>query len=119
MKDKQITKINEIIKEERELLKSNGKFYNSIQVKFDKDFMYLNADGNVYQIKFKGYSDKLFKASIKERLSYNISPDGYGINWEKLNEDLSVKSIIRDRVKIEHKDSPFKKRIISSKSVKA
>src|SRR3989304_7361956 len=119
MKDIQLEKINNIIKEDQSLLKPSEKFFDFIQLKFDKEFMFINADGNIYKIKLKGYSDKLYNANIKDRLNYNVSNEGYGINWEKLDEDLSVRGLIKDGLKIEQKDSPFKKRLITSKSVKA
>jgi hypothetical protein len=40
-------------------------------------------------------SEKLAKATDKERLDYKISPSGYGIHWIQLDEDLSINGLLR------------------------
>lgn len=100
MKAKSKSKIYEIIKEERAIVKESGRFYNTVKIDFKSDCMFITVDGNRYKINLRGYSDKLYKASGEDRMKYKISPDGYGISWEKLDEDLSVKSLIRDGIKL-------------------
>ena len=37
---------------------------------------------------------KLLNASNEERLNFTISPGGYGVHWEDLDEDLSANGML-------------------------
>lgn len=66
---------------------------NSIQ--FDKNFMILKVDGNLYKIKLSDVSPKLTKASSEMRNDYKISASGYGIHWPQIDEDLSIDGLMK------------------------
>ncbi|WP_300434974.1 DUF2442 domain-containing protein [Christiangramia sp.] len=54
----------------------------------EKVFFYLK-DGREIGAPLKWFP-KLLKASEKERLDFSISPTGYGVHWNRLDEDLSA-----------------------------
>ena len=71
------------------------KVYNITDLRFESDFLILVVDGQTIKLKLTDISDKLAKASEKERKEYKISPSGYGIHWKLLDEDLSINGMLR------------------------
>lgn len=65
-------------------------------IKFDKDSITLNIDGNEFTIPLEKLSERLKSATEIERSMYRISPSGYGIHWPLIDEDLSIDGILRD-----------------------
>jgi hypothetical protein len=65
-------------------------------IRFHQDLIILNIDGNEITIPLEELSSKLKSATDIERLMYKISPSGYGIHWPLIDEDLSIKGILRD-----------------------
>jgi hypothetical protein len=72
-----------------------NKFYNISDIQFDNDYLIVRFDHSVVQVKISDVSQKLLNASDSERLDYKISPSGYGINWVRLDEDLSINGLIK------------------------
>ena len=64
-------------------------------IKFDKDFIYLNIDGNEIKVALDSLSLKLKSADDYQRMFYKISPSGYGIHWPLIDEDLSIEGILK------------------------
>ena len=64
-------------------------------ITFEKDFMYLEIDGNKIKIDLEKVSNKLKVADEFQRNFYKISPSGYGIHWPLIDEDLSVDTLIK------------------------
>lgn len=50
-------------------------------------------DGREIGVPLKWYP-RLANASKEELLNYSISPGGYGVHWEELDEDLSAYGIL-------------------------
>jgi hypothetical protein len=65
------------------------------EVTFNGDKMYLVTNEREYVFDLNIVSKKLLKATDIERLLYKISPAGYGIHWPLIDEDLSIKALIR------------------------
>ena len=63
-------------------------------ISFLHDVMQIKIDGNIYSFEIKSVSEKLAKASSKERENYTVSPSGYGINWPLIDEDLSIDGLL-------------------------
>lgn len=55
----------------------------------DEKIFFSLEDGREIGAPIKWYP-KLAKASEKELLDYSILPSGYGMHWNKLDEDLSA-----------------------------
>ncbi len=71
------------------------KAYDISEIYFDHDFIVLVVDNQTIRVRLADISDKLAKATNKERMDFKISPSGYGIHWVKLDEDLSVNGLLR------------------------
>jgi hypothetical protein len=71
------------------------KAYNSLDIRFEEDWMILIADNQTIKLKLKDISEKLSKATEEQLKDYKISPSGYGINWRLLDEDLSVNGLLK------------------------
>jgi hypothetical protein len=72
-----------------------GKVHDISDIRFEKDFLILIADGQILKLKLSDISRKLANASDEERKYYKISPSGYGIHWEALDEDLSIDGLLK------------------------
>lgn len=44
----------------------------------------------------KKLSKRLAAASVKELNDYTISSSGYGIHWNKIDEDISVAALLKE-----------------------
>jgi hypothetical protein len=64
-------------------------------IRFDQNFIYLNIDGNDIKVALDSLSLKLKSADEYQRMFYKISPSGYGIHWQLIDEDLSIEGILK------------------------
>jgi len=71
------------------------KFYNITDVQFTNEFMYFKVDNLQYTIVVSEVSAKLAEASDTIRNDFKISPSGYGIHWNQIDEDLSINGLLR------------------------
>ncbi|MBK6607862.1 MAG: DUF2442 domain-containing protein [Leptospiraceae bacterium] len=61
---------------------------------FDKDNMFVSLkDGRSLSIHLVWFP-RLNKATIKQRKNYRLLGDGEGINWEDIDEDISVSGLL-------------------------
>ena len=61
---------------------------------FDKDNLWVSlADGRQLAVPLS-YFPRLLKATPEERNNYEVSGDGVGIHWDKLDEDISVEGLL-------------------------
>jgi hypothetical protein len=70
------------------------KFHEIGQIEFSGGQMWLEIDGQVKEYSLDNVSPALAKASELERMTYEVSPSGYGIHWPLLDEDISVDSLL-------------------------
>lgn len=74
----------------------NSSVYDvrATKVWFDEDNMWLSlADGRMLVVP-KVWFPKLLNASDEELAAYEMSGDGIGLHWEKLDEDISVPNLM-------------------------
>jgi hypothetical protein len=71
------------------------KAYNITNISFVSDFMVITVNNQTIKLKLTDISEKLAKASEKERNDFKISPSGYGIHWQSLDEDLSINGMLK------------------------
>lgn len=57
----------------------------------------IAISGKNYNWSLSEVSEKLLNASDTDRRDFIISPSGYGIHWPKLNEDLSIHGLIKNK----------------------
>ncbi len=75
------------------------KAYNISNLSFVSDFMIITVNNQTIKLKLTDISEKLANASEKERNDFKISPSGYGIHWQSLDEDLSINGMLKSSKK--------------------
>lgn len=70
------------------------KAHNVQNVSFTGTTLHLQVDGKSYEVEISRYSKSLATASHEQRMKFEISPNGYGIHWSELDEDLSIDGLI-------------------------
>lgn len=71
------------------------KVYNKIDLRFENDYLILLVENQLIKLKLTDISNKLAHATDVERNSYKITPSGYGIHWNLLDEDLSINGLLK------------------------
>ena len=71
--------------------------YKVQKIFFSGSQMKLKVDGKEITVNLTKTSQRLLKASKKERETYNVSPSGYGIHWPLIDEDLSVDALLNPK----------------------
>lgn len=61
---------------------------------FTDTALIIEIDGEKKQYELNTISPPLAAASDSERMTYEISPSGYGISWPLIDEDLSVDGLL-------------------------
>ena len=63
------------------------------KIDFTDDVMSCAIDGEEYKFNLAAHS-KLYKASMIQKKTYEVSPSGYGIHWTLIDEDLSINGLL-------------------------
>lgn len=66
-----------------------------IKVEFAGDTLIVSKNGEEVILELKDVLPKLFEASEEERNLFKISPSGYGIHWPLIDEDISIKALVK------------------------
>ena len=70
---------------------------HAICVKFDEDTLTVELDdGRTVSVPIAWYP-RLLNASKEERENWRLIGKGHGINWEALDEDISIEGILAGR----------------------
>jgi hypothetical protein len=56
--------------------------------------MILTVDGEEKRVNTKDISTVLDRASEKEKITFEISPSGYGIHWPLIDEDIAIDGLL-------------------------
>jgi len=71
------------------------KPYHDIKnLHFSGKFMILTVDGEEKRVNTKDISTVLDRASEKEKITFEISPSGYGIHWPLIDEDIAIDGLL-------------------------
>lgn len=54
----------------------------------------LRVDGKDYEVDLTKQSERLTRATPRQRAHFEVSPTGYGIHWPDVDEDLSIDGLI-------------------------
>lgn len=71
------------------------KAYNISNISFEDNYLILRVDDQVFRLKLEDISEKLARATERERAEFRITPSGYGIHWNLLDEDLSINGLLK------------------------
>lgn len=69
------------------------KIHEIGQIRFADGLLEIEIDGKLDVFQLKKVSSLLMNASELERMTYEVSPSGYGIHWPLLDEDISIDSL--------------------------
>jgi hypothetical protein len=71
------------------------KPYHDIKnLHFSGEFIILTVDGEEKRVNTKDISAVLDRASEKEKVTFEISPSGYGIHWPLIDEDIAIDGLL-------------------------
>jgi hypothetical protein len=73
----------------------NTKYHIVKNISFEGSFMKINIDNRNYSIDLREHSKKLAGSNLQIKNNYKVSPSGYGIHWEDIDEDLSFDGILK------------------------
>ncbi len=71
-----------------------NKLHEIGKLAFTDRLLVIDIDGEEKQYELDTVSSVLVAASDLERMTYEISPSGYGIYWPLVDEDLSVDALL-------------------------
>jgi len=71
-----------------------NKLHDIGRVTFTKSSLQIEIDGEERQYELNAISPSLASATDAERMTYEVSPSGYGIHWPLIDEDLSIDGLL-------------------------
>jgi len=80
-----------------------NKLHEIESVTFEKDVLHLKVDGASHSFDLSEISPRLLHADEQTRNTFSLSPSGYGIHWEIVDEDLSIDGLLGIQHKPERK----------------
>jgi len=103
----------------KKIIHKNDKYHIITKIKFDKYFISFSAGEKFYKTDLRTQSLKLANSDYKIKNNYQISPSGYGIHWEDIDEDLSIDGLIKSAEKLFHyRKFTSKKSVLKDKNKK-
>ncbi len=73
---------------------------SKIKVNIKDKFLELEKAGKKYSFEIKKLSKRLAKATDEQLKDFTVSPSGYGIHWSKLDEDISIPSLLNEPIEL-------------------
>jgi len=70
------------------------KSHNVRNLRFEGSQLIMEIDSELRKYDINNISDRLSDASDMEKMTYEISPSGYGIHWPLIDEDISVDGLL-------------------------
>jgi len=70
------------------------KAHDVRDIKFSGTTLTMVVDGRQYRFEVSQLSNRLARATPRQRENFELSPSGYGIHWPDLDEDLSIDGLI-------------------------
>ena len=71
-----------------------NEHHQVIDVRLEGENLYLTIDGEPRIFSLAMVSSRLATASEEERNIFEISPSGYGIHWQLLDEDIAIDGLL-------------------------
>jgi hypothetical protein len=67
------------------------------QVHLSIPWLIVKTNGREYKFNIRDLSPRLAVATEEELKDFEVSPSGYGIHWEKIDEDISLTALLETR----------------------
>lgn len=64
------------------------------QVQLFSPWLIIKANGKEYKFNIRDISPRLAIATEEELKDFEVTPSGYGIHWERVDEDISITSLL-------------------------
>jgi len=74
-----------------------NKIFNA-EVKVEAGFLVVEKDGKTYRFELRKISERLSKATEEQLNQFTISPSGYGIRWNGIDEDISIPALLNEPI---------------------
>ncbi len=68
---------------------------SAAQVKAEADALCIVFDGKQLRFPWAALSARLAAADEKQRANFTVSPSGYGIHWNEIDEDISIHALLK------------------------
>jgi hypothetical protein len=68
---------------------------NSGNVRAEADALCITFNEKEHCFTWATLSEQLQNATPQQRSNFTISPSGYGIHWNELDEDISIHSLLK------------------------
>lgn len=65
------------------------------QVKAEEDALCILFNGEWLRYPWTSLSERLAKASFEQKAKFKLSPSGYGIHWNEIDEDISIHALLK------------------------
>jgi len=69
-----------------------------VKVNIKGKILQVEKDGKKHNFELKKVSERLPKATDEELKDFAVSPSGYGIHWDKIDEDISIPSLLNEPI---------------------
>lgn len=69
-----------------------------VKVNIKGKYLELEKAGKTYSFEIKKLSKRLAKATEEQLSDFVVSPSGYGIHWDKIDEDISIPSLLNEPI---------------------
>jgi hypothetical protein len=67
-----------------------------VKVNIKDKVLQIEKGKKKYKFELKKVSERLAKATDEELKDFAVSPSGYGIHWYKIDEDISIPSLLNE-----------------------
>ena len=71
---------------------------SKVKVHIKDKILELEKAGKKYSFEIKKLSKRLAKATDEQLQEFTVSPSGYGIHWDEIDEDISIPSLLNEPI---------------------
>jgi hypothetical protein len=66
------------------------------QVRLFSSSLFVTVNGREHKFNIRDLSPRLAMASDEDLNDFEVTPSGYGIHWEKIDEDISLIALLEN-----------------------
>jgi hypothetical protein len=71
---------------------------NKTTVWVESGYLIIERNNKTYRFELKKVSERLAKASAEQLKEFTVSPSGYGIHWNLIDEDISIQALVNEPI---------------------
>jgi hypothetical protein len=69
---------------------------NKTEVRIEKGELVIERNNKTHRFELKKISERLATATTEQLKEFTVSPSGYGIHWNQLDEDISIAALVNE-----------------------